>query len=212
MSKEIIQRLSQYKSVLYKMKSLGFVRVFSDNLGDALGVSASLVRKDFACFDLRGNKRGGYRIDDLIARLNTLLGKDEIQKVVVVGCGKIGTALMNHHGFARERIRVVAGFDLNHDIIDPNAPIPIHDVSELVDFIQREDIQIAIMTVPESATAQIVDLLLNAGIRGILNFAPVQLKGNDQCIVRNINIAMEIENLFSHVRFMQKNKDASVES
>lgn len=200
--------MSQYKNVLYNLKSLGFVRVFSDNLGDAVGVSASLVRKDFSFFGLTGHKRGGYHIDDLIEKLNKILGKDEIQRVVIVGCGKIGTALINHHGFARERIKVVAGFDVNHDVINRDAPIPIYEVSELPEYIRRENIRIAVMAVPENATAQIMDMLLKSGIRGILNFAPVQLKGNDRCIIRNINIAMEIENLFSYVRFMQKSDKA----
>ena len=99
MNIEIIKRLSQYKSVLQKLKTLGFVKVFSDNLGDAIGVSSSLVRRDFTAFGLTGNKRGGYNIDELITRLNTILGKEDVQRIIIVGCGKIGTALMNYTGF-----------------------------------------------------------------------------------------------------------------
>ena len=208
MNKDMIQRLSRYKNILYKLKSLGFVKVFSDNLADAVGMSSALVRKDFATVGLSGNKRGGYRIDELIERLNTILGKDEIQRIVIVGCGKIGTALIHYQGFAREGIKVVAGFDVRRELVDAQLPVPILDMAQLADFVKKEDIQIAIMTVPEGAAAQVLENLMNTGIKGVLNFAPIQLKGTEHCFVQNINIALEIENLFYYVRFAQKSGEA----
>ncbi len=207
MKTEIVKRLSQYKSVLIKLKTLGFVKVFSDNLGDAIGISSSLVRRDFAVFGLTGNKRGGYRIDELIDRLTSILGKDEVQRVIIVGCGKIGRALMNYTGFTREGIRVMAGFDVSADRLGQEGQIPIYHVSEMADYVQREGIPVAIMTVPENAASQVMETLVNAGIRGVLNFAPVTLKSqSDRCEVHNINIALEIEKLFSLVYFAEKQK------
>src|SRR5210317_866526 len=98
-NEEVINRLLKYRQVMQKMKSLGFVRVFSDNLADAVGVSPSLVRKDFSMFELTGQKRGGYQIDSLLKGLNVILGKDKKQKIIIVGCGKMGRALMNYNGF-----------------------------------------------------------------------------------------------------------------
>ncbi len=204
MHKDMIQRLSKYKSLLYKIKSLGFVKVFSDNLGDAVGISSALVRKDFSTVGLSGNRRGGYRIDDLIERLSKILGKDEVQKIIIVGCGKIGTALINYSGFAREGIKVVAGFDIRPELINPQAPIPVYDMGELPAFAKKNDIHIAVMTVPEGAAAQVLDAMVAAGIKGVLNFTPIQLKGSEKCWINNINIALEIENLFYFVRFAQK--------
>lgn len=204
MHKDMIQRLSKYKSLLYKIKSLGFVKVFSDNLGDAVGISSALVRKDFSTVGLSGNRRGGYKIDDLIERLNKILGKDEVQKIVIVGCGKIGTALINYNGFEREGIKVVAGFDIRSELVNPQAPIPVYDMGELPAFARKNDIHIAVMTVPEEAAAQVLDTLVAAGIKGVLNFTPIQLKGSEKCWINNINIALEIENLFYFVRFAQK--------
>ena len=109
MKTEIINRLLKYRTVLQKMKALGFARVFSDNLADAVGVSPSLVRKDFSMFDLTGNKRGGYQLESLVEKLDAILGKDKKQKIIIVGCGKMGSALMNYNGFPRVKIRVVAG-------------------------------------------------------------------------------------------------------
>jgi redox-sensing transcriptional repressor len=199
-----IQRLSHYKSVLYKLKSMGFVKVFSDNLADAIGVSSALVRKDFSAFGLTGNKRGGYRIDDLIGQLQGILGKDEVHAVIVIGCGKIGSALLNYRGFASERIKVIAGFDVDPAKINVSAPVPIHDIQDLGKVIKGQRVQVAITTVPETAASFVIDTLRQHGIRGILNFAPGTLKGDGQCIIHNINLAMEIENLLYRVRLAER--------
>lgn len=204
MNRDMIQRLTKYKSLLHKLRALGFVKVFSDNLGDAVGISSALVRKDFSTVGLTGHRRGGYKIDDLIERLNKVLGKDTIQKIIIVGCGKIGTALINYRGFEREQIQAVAGFDVKPERIDPKAPIPILPMSDLAAFVKKNGVQIAVMTVPEDAASQVLDALMNAGIKGVLNFTPLQLKGSERCWINNINIALEIENLFYYVRFAHK--------
>lgn len=98
MSKDVIERLSRYRSVLLRLKGLGFVRVFSDNLADALGVSGSLVRKDLGQHGIRGVRRGGYTIDTLIERLTDVLGVSGVLKVVVIGCGHIGSAIVSMYG------------------------------------------------------------------------------------------------------------------
>lgn len=201
-SRDMVQRLSNYRSVLCKLKALGFVKVFSDNLGDALGISSSQVRKDFSQFELTGNKKGGYKVDQLITRLNVILGKDKIQNIVVVGCGKIGTALMNYNGFSRESIKVVAGFDTDPTLINEHAIIPIIELGKMKDFIQKNNIKIAIITTPESGTPMVQNLLLESGVKGILNFTPVRLKGSDTCVTHNVNIEQEIENLFYFVNRM----------
>ena len=206
--KELIQRLVRYKNILLKFKSMGLSRAFSDNLGDAAGVSSSLVRKDFSLAHLAvGNKRGGYPIDVLLQRLDALLGTQMLQRIIIVGCGKIGTALMNYKGFANENIEVVAGFDNNPSRINPAAtPIPIFPASQLAAFVKEQDVQVAVLAVPENAAAGILDQLAAAGVQGVLNFSPVQLKAGTSLFVQNINIAFEIENLFYYVRFNRREK------
>lgn len=205
MNTEIVKRLSQYKSVLIKLKTLGFVKVFSDNLGDAIGISSSQVRRDFSVFGLTGNKRGGYRIDELIEQLTRILGKDDVQRIIIVGCGKIGRALMNHAGFTRESIQVMAGFDVNMERVGQEGQVPVYHMNEVADYVRRENVSVAIMTVPENAASQVMETLLDAGIRGILNFAPVTLKSvSGRCEVHNINIALEIEKLFSLMYFAEQ--------
>jgi redox-sensing transcriptional repressor len=191
-----------------KMKALGLIKVFSDNLGDALGVSPSLVRKDFSMFNLTGNKRGGYQIDDLVSKLNILLGKDKKQSIIVIGCGKLGQALMNHNGFPRVGIRVVAAFDSDPEVLSPDSPIPILHIKEMKKFIAENQIRVAALTVPESAAQTMIDSLKKTCVKGVINFAPVALKSSEKFLIHNMNIEQEIENLFYNIHFAEtKTKD-----
>jgi redox-sensing transcriptional repressor len=206
-SKDTILRLSQYKNVIVKLKSLGFVKVFSDNLADALGISSSLVRKDFAIFDIKGNKRGGYSVDELIVKLDTILGKDKPQDVIIIGCGRIGSALLNYYRYPKDGIAVKAGFDISPDIITTSdATIPIYEILELEHFIKENNIKIAIICVPENNATSVMENLIKYGIKGILNFTPLQLKNNNDCFISNINIKSEIENIFYFVHFANQEK------
>jgi len=204
-NQEVIRRLSKYRNVMRKMKEMGLVKVFSDNLADAVGVSASLVRKDFSMFDLTGNKRGGYRIDDLVTQLNILLGKEKKQKVIIIGCGKLGLALMNHNGFPRVGIRVVAGFDTDPSVLNVDAPIPILHVKKIKDFVAENRVSVAALTIPEQCVQGMVDTLKKTCVKGVLNFAPISLKGSDDFLVHNINMEQEIENLFYNIHFAENN-------
>ena len=207
MNKEIILRLSKYKRLLQKLKALGLERVFSNNLGDALGVTPALVRKDFSFLKITGNKRGGYSIDELIQEIDEILGKNHPLDIIVAGCGKIGTALMKYNGLSRDGITVAAGFDINPDRVNYTGEVPILPMEKIESFIKEKNIKVGVITVPESAATAVYEIMSNAGIKGFLNFSPVDLKCSrsqdrdekSDCIVNNINLAAEIENLFYYV-------------
>ena len=96
-----ILRLSRYKNSLLKFKRLGLMRVFSENLADAVGVTAAQVRKDFSIFGIRGNRRGGYQVDQLIMQIRKILGKDKVHNFILVGTGNLGKALLRYPGFEK---------------------------------------------------------------------------------------------------------------
>ena len=137
----------------------------------------------------------------LIEKLNAILGKDKKQKIIIVGCGKMGRALMNYNGFPRVGIRVVAGFDSEPALLDPDAPIPILHVGKMKEYITQNEIKLAVLTVPEPSAQSILDSLIKASIRGVVNFAPIPLKGGDTCLIHNINIEQEFEKLFYQIQF-----------
>ncbi|MDD5706206.1 MAG: redox-sensing transcriptional repressor Rex [Kiritimatiellae bacterium] len=205
--KEAIERLSKYRSVLLRLKALGFVKVFSDNLADAQGLSASQVRKDFALYGMRGMKRGGYLIDDLVERLTAVLGVSGLLKTVVIGCGHIGSALLRTYGGRRQGVSVVAAFDVNPQKLNPSADVPVLDVHELVSFVEREGIRVAILCVPEEAAPGIMEQVRRSHLRGVLNFTAAHLRSDAQCIVHNLDIRMEIEKLFCLVEMVARNSD-----
>lgn len=195
-SRTQIMRLLKYKNALRRMKSFGFIKAYSNNLGDAIGITSVQVRKDFSLFNISGNKKGGYNIDDLLDQIDNILGKQISHNIILIGYGKIGKALVNYRGFENEAIKIIAAFDHNPDKIDRNAPTPILPIDELKDFIINNKIEIVILTVPDLEAQRMFDVICNAGIKGVLNFAPIKLLERPDCIINDVNIADEIESLF----------------
>lgn len=201
LNKSTILRLARYLRVLQKLKSLGFVKVFSNNLGDAIGVTPAVVRKDFSIINIPGNKRGGYNIDVLVDLLSSVLGKNLLHEIIIVGCGRIGSALLEYKEFTKEGIKVAAGFDVDPSRVETKAAVPILDIKEMPDFIKSHAITVGIIAVPDAAASQVLEIMIGAGIQGILNFAPVELKcSSGGCRIHNVNIGLEIENLFYLVK------------
>jgi redox-sensing transcriptional repressor len=194
-NRSCIIRLSRYKNALNRLKSLNFVRVFSDNLADAAGVTAAQVRKDFSLFGITGNRRGGYKVDELADQLNRILGKDQLHDLVVIGVGNLGRALLHYPGFERSGINIVAGFDIDPAKYNRDGKPPLLPLEQLGEVIKKRDIKLAIIAVPDYAAQQVLELALSAGIKGVLNFAPICLKAPSGCVVNNINLETELENL-----------------
>ena len=208
MNSDMLVRITRYYRALNRLRAIGLEKVFAHNLADAAGVSAAVVRKDFSILAIHGQKRGGYEITDLIDRISGILGKGEPQNVIVVGCGRIGKALMHYSGFEPDGIRVVAGFDTDPVVYaDASNPVPVYPMSRLDEVIAALGVKVAIITVPESAAADTAEKLFDAGIRGILNFSPITLKprpaasGENPVVIHNINIALELEQIFYELKF-----------
>lgn len=210
MHRDMIIRITKYYRILNKLKSLGLERVFANNLGDAAGVNATVVRKDFSLLNIIGQKRGGYDIDTLIDHLNAILGKDKPQKAAIIGCGRIGGALMRYSGFSVDGIKIAAGFDIDPGICEHDTcPIPIYPITKLEEIVKAEEIRVGIITVPEQAAAEVFQLLIQAGIAGVLNFTPVGLKSpreqeGSRIVIHNVNIALELEQIFYELNISER--------
>jgi len=194
-----ITRLIRYKNAARRMKAMGLSRAYSENIADAAGVSAMQVRKDFSQEGVRGARRGGYHVDTLLERLTQVLGRETAHRFVLVGAGSLGTALLNYKAFAQQGIRIVAAFDANVKKLDARARVPVLAVSKLTAYCRAHRIRYAIMAVPEAAAMKMSEMLIAGGVKGILNFAPVRVRGGDGVVVNNVNLVYEIENLIYFV-------------
>jgi redox-sensing transcriptional repressor len=208
MNSDMILRTTNYYRILNRLRALGLEKVFAHNLADAAGVSAAVVRKDFSLLEIYGQKRGGYEIPDLLEKIGKILGKtDEPQNIIIVGCGRIGKALMHYNGFEGDGIHVVAGFDSDPQVYnDTSHPVPVYPINRLEEVTKEHDIKVAIITAPEGATADLYHKLLQVGIYGILNFSPITLKSTKledgtAPVVHNVNIALELEQIFYKLKF-----------
>lgn len=208
-NKKTISRLSRYRKTILRFQELGFVKIFSDTLGEAVGVTSAQVRKDFSLFGISGNKRGGYQIDKLLERLQEILGKDHVQKVIVVGIGNIGKALIQYKTFENEGIHIVAGFDIDPAKVNQKYKVPIYPLDELKSFVKKNDIRIGILAVPEIAAKEVFQEMVDAGIKGILNFAPIRYKIGEDIIINNVNLQIELENVIYFVNALDKNVNHS---
>jgi len=192
-NRKSIIRLSRYKNELNRFKSQGAVRIVSNDLADAVGVTASQVRKDFSLFGICGNRRGGYKIDELLAWMNKILRKNEVQKVIIIGAGNIGSALMQYGGFAKEGIEIVAAFDADPFKYRRTGGLPIYPMEQLNSFVRENGIGVGIIAVPENAAQPVLDSMVAAGIRGVLNFAPIRLRAPEDCVINSVNLVPELE-------------------
>ena len=204
-NKRSVKRLSRYRRALVRLKELGYLRVVSDTLGEASGVTSSQVRKDFSIFGISGNKKGGYKIDDLLQSLEKILGKDRVHKVIVIGAGNIGTALINYKKFEEEQIQIVAAFDIDPAKVNRKRKIPIYHLDDLEEFVMSNGIKTGIIAVPAISAQEVCNRMLSIGIRGILNFAPIRLKVWNDTVITNVNILNKLENIFYFVDGFGKN-------
>ena len=193
-----ITRLLRYRSSLKKMQELGFETVYSYNLGRETGVSPEQVRKDFSQFGIKGKKKGGYNINDLLLTIREIFRKDELQKVIIVGMGNIGNAVLQYKGFQKNMIQIVAAFDIDPSKYKKKHAIPLYPLEKLPKIVRELEIKTAILSVPERVAQEVANLLIESGIRGILSFAPTVLKVPPHVTVNLICIGQELESLIYH--------------
>ena len=195
-SDKVIKRFLQYRISLIKFQRLGFVKVFSYNLGEEVGVTAEQVRKDFSYFGIKGNKKGGYDIENLLNEISVIFKNDKDRNIIIVGMGNIGKALVNYKGFSENRIFIVAAFDLDPAKYTKKHSIPVYHPDKMEKTVNKYNIKTAVIAVPEFAGQEVCDKLVSLGIKGILNFSPTILHVPDDVYVDNVNLRSEIESLF----------------
>jgi redox-sensing transcriptional repressor len=197
-----VRRLSLYLRELEAFARKGRRTISSKQLGQSLGLTDAQVRKDLAYFGQFGHPGIGYRVDDLIAQVRRILGTDRVWNVLLVGAGNLGRALLAYRGFEKKGFRMVAVFDSDPAKIGRKCGLlTTQPMSELAATIQTQGIRLGIIAVPADHAQEVADQLVAAGIRGILNFAPVSLNVPPSVGLTAVDLAVQLEQLSFIVNF-----------
>ena len=178
---------------------MGVEKVFSYTLADETGVTSDQVRKDFSEFNIKGNKRGGYNINELLEKMEKLFHRNKDNNIVLIGMGNMGLALSKYGKFVQRHMNIVATFDIDPFKQKMRAGIPVYSMGRLKEIIDRFSVYVAILAVPEISAQEVADELIRNGIKGIVNFAPVLLKVPPDVIINNVNLCDELESVIYYV-------------
>lgn len=188
--------MSVYLRCLQRLKANGIQTVSSEALAGAAGVKPTQLRKDLTHFGQFGTRGLGYDVLQLSKMISDLLGTNRLQPVVLIGAGNLGTALLSYRGFEEEGFEIVAAFDLDPERHrDRIKKVPVLGMDRLPRTVRDAGVRMAILTVPAAAAQEVANALVEAGIAGILNFSPAMLSVPDHVMVKNVNLAIELENL-----------------
>ncbi len=205
-----IRRLSTYLRYLKELEDRGETVVSSAQLAKACGLNAAQVRKDLAYFGEFGIRGVGYYVKDLYEHLKKILGLNREWRLAVIGIGNLGTALLNFRDFLKENYKIVAAFDKYPEKVigrvaeQMGRPVEVLHIDRLKEVAKERKIDIAILSVPPSEAQKVADLVVEANIRGILNFTPVQLKVSKGIIVKNAYFTTVLDNLVYYLQFRRK--------
>jgi redox-sensing transcriptional repressor len=186
----VIRRLPRYHRYLGDLLRAGKLRISSAELAKIMGVTASQIRQDLNCFGGFGQQGYGYNIKFLHSKISELLGVNEGFGAVIIGAGNLGRALAATHMFERRGVNRLAMFDIDPSLIGTKIyGVPVYSVRELGKFCEENNVQIGVLTVPKEAAYEITHIMVEAGVRGIWNFANMELKvDNPDVIVENIHL------------------------
>ncbi len=194
--RQAVYRLSVYLRCLNRLNANGIQTVSSRALAGAAGVKPTQLRKDLTYFGQFGTRGLGYDVSQLTQMISNVLGTEKLQPVVMIGVGNLGLALLSYRGLEQQGLEIVAAFD-----IDPkrqrNKQIKqlILPMTQLASYVKAHSVKMAILCLPAEAAQETGNFLIDQGITGILNFAPIVLQVPETVMVNNVNLAIELENL-----------------
>lgn len=203
-----IIRLSVYSRYLTELDKKGIINISSGEIAEGVGGSPAQVRKDLAYFGEFGTRGVGYNVKELNQHIIRILGLGKEWKVVIVGAGNLGSALTQYKGFRERGFEVVGVFDndLNKVGLTLNG-VPIYPVSKLYETVKGKDIEMGIIAVPSAYAQDVADLLVQSGVKAILNFAPVVISVPEEVELRNVDLAVNLEILTFNMALNKKKFD-----
>ena len=208
-SPAVIRRLPRYHRYLGDLIRAGKMRISSKELAKLMGVTASQIRQDLNCFGGFGQQGYGYNVKYLHGKIGELLGTDEGFRAVIIGAGNLGRALAGTHMFDRRGVTRVALFDNSASLIGSKIyGIPVYHVDALGAFCREHKVEIGVLTVPKEAAKSVADVLVKNGVKGIWNFANMELKVEDESVVvENIHLGDSLMTLGYKIKEASASRD-----
>ena len=191
-----VRRLSLYLRYLEEFEDQGIATISSEALASRGGTTSAQVRKDLSFFGSFGKRGLGYAVPELSRRLREILGLGRRYRVAMIGAGKIGSALVQHRGFRQRGFDIVAIYDADPAKVGRQwNGLTVQHIDTLEAELARRTVDMAVLVTPPEAAQAVTDRLVRAGVRAILNFAPVQLVVPQDVEVKTVNLALELETL-----------------
>lgn len=188
--KVVIRRLPRYYRYLGELLKSGINRISSGALSKKMNVTASQIRQDFNYFGGFGQQGYGYNVEYLYNEIGQILGLYNENTMILIGAGNLGKALANYSGFEKRGFRMIGIFDNNTDLIGTEINgIKILNINELESFIEKNRVDIGILTVPKSEAFDIAARLSEAGVKGILNFCYTDIKMSANTVIENVHLS-----------------------
>ena len=196
----VIQRLPLYVRALPQFAGSGDDVISSEQLGQRLQMTPAQIRKDLSYFGRFGKQGRGYSVASLEQRLRSILGLNRAWNTMVIGMGRLGRAVVSYPGFAPEGFNIVAAFDADDSIVGETVSgLDIQSISDLAKTVKEKDIKIGIVTVPIEHAQEVIDTLVDAGIKSILNYAPLSPKVPEGVTVRGIDPVLSLQSMTYYI-------------
>ncbi|CFE99434.1 redox-sensing transcriptional repressor Rex [Staphylococcus aureus] len=197
-----LKRLPLYYRFVSSLKSKGIDRVNSKAISDALQIDSATIRRDFSYFGELGKKGYGYNIDSLLDFFKSELSESDMIKIAIVGVGNLGIALLTYNFSIHDDMTITEAFDVKEDVIGQKiGNVIVKDNDELITTLKKEEIDVVILTTPERVAQKVADELVQAGVKGILNFTPGRINTPSDVQVHQIDLGIELQSLL----FFMKN-------
>lgn len=192
----VIKRLPRYFRYLEELLENGVERISSNELSSKMNVTASQIRQDLNNFGGFGQQGYGYNVKYLHSEIAKILGIDKIHSIIIVGAGNLGKALANYANFEKRGFVVKGMFDTNEALIGKECRgAKIMPMSKMAEFIRENDIEILAITIPKTSATEVVQTAVEAGIKGIWNFAHIDLEVPDNVVVENVHLSESLMTL-----------------
>lgn len=199
-----LRRLPWYLAYVRLLDNLHVENVSSTQISKELNVDASQIAKDLSFLNIKGKTRIGYDVHMLVKELADFLGFKKKHNAVVIGAGSLGAALMQDKGLSQYGLNIVAGFDVNPDIIGTQlGDIPVYDMAQLKERQQELEAHIAILTVPVEHSQEAANLAIECGLKALWNFTPFRIKAPADIVIANTSIYAHLAIIYNRMAFME---------